>query len=111
MTPNGLNSTLNIAEMTEGPPQLEIDGPLATLTLRRPSLRNSLTDEDLHTLLRHIEQLNATPSVHVVVLRADTATLTEPVFSAGYHVGGFDDDAMAPLFFEKVPKPSSGCAR
>lgn len=104
MTPNALNSTLNIAAMTEGPPLLEIDGAMATLTLRRPSLRNSLTDDDLHTLLRHLEQLNATPEVQVVVLRADTATLSEPVFSAGYHVGGFDDDVMAPLFFEKIPE-------
>jgi enoyl-CoA hydratase/carnithine racemase len=26
------------------------------------------------------------------------------VFSAGYNVGGFDNDPMAPLFFEKIPE-------
>ena len=94
--------------MTEGTPLLEIDGSLATLTLRRPSLRNSLTDEDLHTLLAQIDTLNATPHVQVVVLRAETAEQAQPVFSAGYHVGGFDTDPMAPLFFEKIPEAIEG---
>ena len=99
-----VDSTLNIAAMTEGTPQLTMDGSRATLTLRRPSLRNSLTDEDLHALLAHFDILNATPEVQVVVLRAETAGQTQPVFSAGYHVGGFEDDPMAPLFFEKIPE-------
>jgi enoyl-CoA hydratase/carnithine racemase len=90
--------------MSEGPPLLSIDGNLATLTLRRPSQRNSLTDEDLHTLLAHVDTLNASPDVTAVVLRADTTGQRQPVFSAGYHVGGFDQDPMAPLFFEKIPQ-------
>ena len=44
--------------MTEGTPLLDISGAVATLTLRRPSLRNSLTDDDLHTLLAHFEAIN-----------------------------------------------------
>jgi len=90
--------------MNEGIPLLSIDGALATVTLRRPSLRNSLTDEDLHTLLAQIEQLNANPAIQAVVLRAETQGQTQPVFSAGYHVGGFEQDPMAPLFFEKIPQ-------
>ena len=90
--------------MNEGIPLLSIDGALATVTLRRPSLRNSLTDEDLHTLLAQIEQLNANPAIQAVVLRAETQGQTQPVFSAGYHVGGFAQDPMAPLFFEKIPQ-------
>jgi len=90
--------------MTEGTPLLDLTGAVATLTLRRPSQRNSLTDDDLNALLAHFETINRTPAVHVVVLRADTTAQTQAVFSAGYHVGGFDNDPMAPLFFEKIPE-------
>lgn len=90
--------------MKEGLPLLAIDGRIATLTLRRPSQRNSLTDEDLQTLLDHFAALNAHEEVQVVVLRADTTGQRQPVFSAGYNVSGFEQDPMAPLFFEKIPQ-------
>jgi enoyl-CoA hydratase/carnithine racemase len=102
--------------MTEGAPTLDIHGHTATLTLHRPSQRNSLTDEDLTTLLTHFDTLNRTTSIEVVVLRAETAGQKQPVFSAGYNVGGFDNDPMAPLFFEKIPdalerlRPITVCA-
>jgi enoyl-CoA hydratase/carnithine racemase len=90
--------------MTEGTPLLNITGAVATLTLRRPSSRNSLTDDDLKTLLAHFEEINRNMSVHVLVLRANTTGQKQAVFSAGYNVGGFDNDPMAPLFFEKIPQ-------
>lgn len=90
--------------MTEGTPLLNISGAVATLTLRRPSLRNSLTDEDLNTLLSHFDSINGNTAVQVAVLRADTTGQKQAVFSAGYNVGGFDNDPMAPLFFEKIPE-------
>ena len=102
--------------MTEGVPTLDLHGHTATLTLHRPSQRNSLTDEDLTTLLTHFDTLNRTTSIEVVVLRAETAGQKQPVFSAGYNVGGFDNDPMAPLFFEKIPdalerlRPITVCA-
>ena len=90
--------------MTEGTPLLDISGAVATLTLRRPSQRNSLTDDDLNTLLAHFETINRNTAIHAVVLRADTSTQKQAVFSAGYNVDGFDNDPMAPLFFEKIPE-------
>jgi enoyl-CoA hydratase/carnithine racemase len=90
--------------MTEGTPLLDIAGPVATLTLRRPSQRNSLTDDDLNTLLAHFDAINRNTALLVVVLRADTSGQKQAVFSAGYNVGGFDNDPMAPLFFEKIPE-------
>lgn len=90
--------------MTEGPPLLDIAGSVATLTLRRPSVRNSLTDGDLNTLLAHFDTLNRNTALQVVVLRADTSAQKQAVFSAGYNVGGFDNEPMAPLFFEKIPE-------
>jgi enoyl-CoA hydratase/carnithine racemase len=89
--------------MTEGTPLLNIAGDIATLTLRRPSQRNSLTDDDLNTLLAHFDAINRNLAVHVMVLRAETTGQKQAVFSAGYNVGGFDNDPMAPLFFEKIP--------
>jgi enoyl-CoA hydratase/carnithine racemase len=90
--------------MTEGTPLLDIAGSVATLTLRRPSLRNSLTDDDLNSLLAHFDAINRNTAVQVLVLRADTSGQKQAVFSAGYNVGGFDNDPMAPLFFEKIPE-------
>lgn len=90
--------------MTEGLPLLDINGCVATLTLRRPSVRNSLTDEDLNTLLAHFAAINQNAAVKVAVLRAETREQKHAVFSAGYNVGGFDNDPMAPLFFEKIPE-------
>ena len=90
--------------MNEGSPLLSIDGPIATLTLRRPSQRNSLSDDDLLALLDHFDALNANAHIHIVVLRAETAGQRQPVFSAGYNVSGFEQDPMAPLFFEKIPQ-------
>ena len=90
--------------MTEGTPLLDIHGAIATITLRRPTQRNSLNDDDLNTLLAHFETINTHAAVHVVVLRADTTGQKQAVFSAGYNVGGFDNDPMAPLFFEKIPE-------
>jgi enoyl-CoA hydratase/carnithine racemase len=90
--------------MNEGLPTLDLHASVATLTLRRPAQRNSLTDDDLHTLMAHFDTVNHTPAIQVLVVRADTQGQAKPVFSAGYNVGGFDNDVMAPLFFEKIPQ-------
>ncbi|MBK7656822.1 MAG: enoyl-CoA hydratase/isomerase family protein [Betaproteobacteria bacterium] len=100
----------------ESTPLLAIDGKCATLTLNRPSRRNSLGDDDLRTLLAHFDTLNAHPDVQVVVLTANTTGHTKPVFCAGYHVGGFESDEHDPNFFEQIPdalerlRPISICA-
>ncbi len=88
----------------EGPPSLAIDGPVATIVLRRPSQRNSLHDEDLHALLQHFARVDAETAVRVVVLAASTQGQRKPVFCAGYHVAGFDNDHHDPLLFERVPQ-------
>ena len=82
-------------------PVLHIDAGVATLTLNRPAQRNSLTDTDLQELARHLAAIEADSAVRVLVL---TARLDEAaVFSAGYHMGGFDADAsQGPQGFERV---------
>jgi len=84
-------------------PRLDIQAGVATITLQRPALRNSLNNQDLRTLLGHFAAINANSDIRVVVLRAHTQDMPRPVFSAGYHVAGLDDDASAPNFFQTVP--------
>jgi len=84
-------------------PRLDIQAGVATITLQRPALRNSLNNQDLRTLLGHFAAINANPDVRVVVLRAHTQDMPRPVFSAGYHVAGLDADTSAPNFFQTVP--------
>lgn len=88
----------------EGPPRLAIHDGVATITLRRPGQRNSLHDADLHALLQMFEQLDADATVRVVVLGAETHGQRKPVFSAGYHVAGFDGAEHDPQLFERVPE-------
>ena len=101
---------------TEGPPQLSIDGSVATLRLRRPSRRNSLTDDDLRALLDAIAQVDADAVVRVLVLCADTQGQHTPVFSAGYDLGALHGDGGGPQLFERVPdaleaaRPITVCA-
>ena len=86
----------------EGLPLLTRAGAVATLTLRRPSQRNSLNDDDLLNLLSQFETLNADTTVRVLVLTADTRGQGKPVFSAGYNVAGLNKDPESPQFFERV---------
>jgi enoyl-CoA hydratase/carnithine racemase len=100
----------------EGPPTLQIDGAVATIRLRRPSRRNSLTDEDLQALLAAIAAVDAEPQVRVLVLTADTRGQPKPVFSAGYDLGGLGADGAGPQLFERIPdaleaaRPVTVCA-
>lgn len=84
-------------------PLLAIADGVATLTLHRPAHRNRLEDADLRALLQHCAHINADTSVRVVVLTANTQGHPKPVFCAGYHIGGFDNEAHDPHFFEQIP--------
>jgi enoyl-CoA hydratase/carnithine racemase len=86
----------------EGTPLLAQAGPIATITLRRPSRRNSLRDEDLHALLALFARLQTDASVRVVVLGATTQGQERPVFSAGYDTAGFAGSHHDPRLFETV---------
>ena len=48
----------------ESTPKLVVQGRVATITLNRPSQRNSLHDEDLHCLLGFFAQLEADSNSH-----------------------------------------------
>jgi enoyl-CoA hydratase/carnithine racemase len=93
----------------ESLPILSITGSIASITLNRPSQRNSLNDDDLRCLLAHFAQINADSKVRVLVLTANTSGQSKPVFSAGYNVSGFDSGQHDPNFFEKIPDALEKC--
>jgi enoyl-CoA hydratase/carnithine racemase len=66
-------------------PSLEIDGHVAYLTLRRPQAANKLTPEDLPELIRHVETVNRSPDVLVLILRS----------GGKYFCSGYDISEMA----------------
>jgi enoyl-CoA hydratase/carnithine racemase len=97
-------------------PRLDVVDGVATITLNRPLHRNRLENGDLHQLLQHVDRLNADKTVRVVVFTANTEGQGKPVFSAGYHIGGFEEEGSDPDFFEKIPdaiaqmRPITVCA-
>lgn len=104
------------ALLDEGTPSLQVEGAVATICLRRLSVRNSLNDDDLRVLLEHFAAVDADPEVRVLLLTAATQGQPRPVFSAGYHVGGLDRPGSGPQRFERVPdalervRPITVCA-
>ncbi len=68
--------------LTDGTPALQIEGPVATLTLRRPSQANRLEPDDLAVLADHIAAVNAMPDVLVLRLQS-----TGKYFCSGYDIG------------------------
>lgn len=77
-------------------PLLAIDGPVASLTLRRPDRANRLELEDLAVLHDHIGSLTASPSVRVLVLRGEGRH-----FCSGFHIDAVPG-ADAPALFDAL---------
>ena len=65
---------------------LEIDGPVATLTLARPDQRNALSIALMNDLLAAFGELRERPDVHAVILAAEG-----PAFCAGHDLGEMRD--------------------
>ena len=95
-------------------PLLQVQGPVATISLNRPDHRNRLHNDDLQTLLAHFGQINADSTIRAVVLTGQVRQ-PRPVFCAGYHMGqhgqehadaGFEQVAEA---FERL-RPVTLCA-
>ena len=72
---------------TPGSVRLQIDGRVATLELDRPAKLNALTPEMLHELARHLEEVEATASVELVLVRG----AGRRVFCVGADIGRFAD--------------------
>jgi enoyl-CoA hydratase/carnithine racemase len=73
-----------------GPPVLHVDAGIATIRLRRPAHMNRLDKDDLRTLQAQFREIDADPTVRVLVL-----TGTGRVFCAGYHLGELGESEEA----------------
>lgn len=76
-------------------PDLQIDGPLATITLRRPERANLIGPDDLLALARHIATADADPGVRVLRLQAGGK-----YFCSGFDIGRIG--AERTVAFEEV---------
>lgn len=89
--------------LDSSPPLFSKDGAIATITLNRPQHFNRLHQEDLDHLLTLFEQINQDTSIKVVVLTANP-NCPHPMFSAGFNIAEFNDDANSNGHgFERVP--------
>ncbi|WP_374438439.1 enoyl-CoA hydratase/isomerase family protein [Inhella sp.] len=77
-------------------PDLRVDGPLATITLRRPHQANRLELGDLATLEAHMQTLRGADEVRVVVLQAMGRH-----FCSGFHIDAVPG-VDAPAIFERL---------
>jgi enoyl-CoA hydratase/carnithine racemase len=98
-----MNAAMTLSMPPASAPVLAIEGGVATITLNRPAQRNRLENGDLKVLLAHFETVNQQPDVRVLVLTAQTAGQPQPVFCAGYDIGGFDEPGYGATFFEEIP--------
>lgn len=75
-------------------PTLEIDGPRATIRLRRPDKRNRIEPPDLVRLIELCDEIEADGGVRVAVLTSEG-----PSFCAGYHLGALADGTKVDVGF------------
>src|ERR1700743_1932300 len=85
-----METTMTNAAEAASTPVLEIEGARATIRLNRPRHLNRLQPDDLDTLLKHFEQIEADPAVRVMVL-----TGTGRAFSAGYDLNSVAERATS----------------
>ncbi|MBB3194542.1 enoyl-CoA hydratase/isomerase family protein [Roseateles terrae] len=74
-------------------PLLEIQGPLARITLRRPEVANRLELADLDALHAHVKSVNETPDVRVLLLQAEGRH-----FCSGFHIDAMPGVDAGALF-------------
>ena len=81
--------------MNAGPPELAVNGAIATITLRRPEQANRLTPDDLKRLAALLAEVDARPDILVLLLRG-----TGKYFCSGYDIGSIG--AGRPVDFAAV---------
>jgi enoyl-CoA hydratase len=71
-------------------PELSVDGPRATLRLRRPDRHNSLGAADIATLVKHLDAVEAGAGIRVLVV-----TASGPTFCSGYDLKALATEARS----------------
>ena len=62
-------------------PTLELEQPIARIRLRRPAVANKLAPEDLPVLIEHLNEINRTDGIKVVLLESEGK-----YFCSGYDI-------------------------
>ncbi len=75
---------------TQTKPILNLDGPVATIFLNRPSVHNRIQSEDVVQLRDYFNRINAETSIKLVVFCSAGAS-----FSSGYDLNAFGDGAVS----------------
>ena len=52
-------------------PELHLQNHVATITLKRPDVANRLAPEDLPVIISHVQKINESDDVRVLVLRSE----------------------------------------
>src|SRR6201986_3393783 len=95
-----MEKKMSEAAETASTPLLDIEGARATIRLNRPRHLNRLQPDDLDTLMKHFDRIEADPAIRVMVL-----TGTGRAFSAGY-----DLNSVAERATSAVEQNSAGSA-
>src|ERR1700692_1318410 len=85
-----MEKPMSQAAATASTPLLEINGARATIRLNRPKHLNRLQPDDLNTLLKLFDRIEADPAIRVLVL-----TGTGRAFSAGYDLNSVAERATS----------------
>ncbi|MET0542548.1 MAG: enoyl-CoA hydratase/isomerase family protein [Variovorax sp.] len=80
-----------------GTPELDIEGAVARITLRRPAQANRLEPDDLVVLAQHIATVDARPEVLVLVLQSEGS-----YFCSGYDISRIGASSHAVAFDEVI---------
>ena len=78
-------------------PALDISGPVATLTLRRPKTANRLEPEDLQAIVEHAATVSANREVLVLQVRGEGK-----YFCSGYNIGKLGASGATATFEDMV---------
>lgn len=76
-------------------PSLEIEGRVATITLRRPQQANRLESADLLAIIAHINAVNANKDILALIIKAEGK-----YFCSGYNLNEVDAGGDGPHFQE-----------
>lgn len=89
-----------------GNPELQIDGAVARITLRRPEQANRLEPDDLAVLADHIATVNAMPEVLVLMLQSEGK-----YFCSGYDITriGSSTGSSESVAFDEVINALEDC--
>jgi enoyl-CoA hydratase/carnithine racemase len=80
---SGLVSGAAPALAPDQPPELTLDGAVATIRLRRPGQHNRIAPEDSDTIRGYLSQLESNPALRALVITGSG----EKTFSSGYTLG------------------------